>query len=147
MVKVKFKKLHPNAIIPKQATPGSSGFDVCLFNENPRGLSLRPNNVALAKTGLSVEVPKGYEIQVRSRSGMALKESVFVLNSPGTLDSDYRGEIGVILYNLSEDDRAFINGERIAQLVVCQVPEVEIEEVAELSDTERGAGGYGSTGK
>jgi dUTP pyrophosphatase len=109
-------------------------------------LYLNPGNFAAISTGLSVEIPKGYEIQVRPRSGLALKYGVTVLNTPGTIDSDYRGEIKIILINLGNKIFATGNGDRIAQLVVAPVMQARIEEVAELSQTDRGSGGFGHTG-
>jgi dUTP pyrophosphatase len=109
-------------------------------------VTLRPLERGLVKTGLFIELPAGYEAQVRPRSGLALKKGVTVLNSPGTIDADYRGEICVILINLSQDDFVINDGERIAQMVVARHEQAELVEVEELSDTERGAGGFGHTG-
>lgn len=143
---LRVKKLDPKALPPLQKTPGSAGFDVHARLDEP--VVLPPRARVLIKTGIAVAVPEGYEVQVRPRSGLALHEGVTVLNSPGTIDADYRGEVGVILINHSLKFDAVINdGDRIAQLVVQRVPRVELELVEELEDTERGAGGFGSTGK
>jgi len=144
-VTVKFKKLDPRAQMPKQATPGSSGFDLVFVGDGPK--LIMPQKVVLCGTGLAVEVPKGYELQVRPRSGLALKEAITIPNAPGTVDSDYRGPLGVILANLGSEPYQVKPGDRIAQAVICAVPEVSLELVDELSDTERGEGGFGSTGK
>lgn len=144
-MKVKIKKLKAGAELPVQATPGAAGFDVrYLGTEN---VLIMPARAELIPTGLALEIEPGFEVQVRPRSGLARKEFVTVANSPGTIDSDYRGEVGVILHNFGKEPYTVTPGERIAQLVVCAVPEVELEEVEELSTTERGEGGFGSTGK
>ncbi len=133
---------HP---LPKYETAQSAGLDLKAYL--PDGpVSLRPLERGLVKTGLFIELPAGYEAQVRPRSGLALKKGVTVLNSPGTIDADYRGEICVILINLSQDDFVINDGERIAQMVVARHEQAELVEVKELSDTERGAGGFGHTG-
>lgn len=145
-VPFRVKKLDPKARVPVQKHPGDSGFDVHARLEEP--VVLRPQARALIKTGIAVAVPKDYEVQVRPRSGFALKEGVTVLNSPGTIDANFRGEVGVILINHDPKTYAVINdGDRIAQLVVQRVPRVDLELVDELEDTERGTGGFGSTGK
>ena len=141
-VKLGFKKLHPAAKLPKYAHDGDAGMDVCAVESGV----IFPKDRALVKTGLCAEIPHGYEIQVRSRSGLALKQGVFVLNSPGTVDENYRGEIGVILTNLGNSDFKFEQGDRIAQLVLSPVTRAETFEVEEVSETERGSGGFGSTG-
>ena len=156
-MKIKFKKLRDNAAIPKRATEGSSGFDLYYAPDNNKKLQLptemRDNKLtiyagssAVVETGIAAEVPVGYELQVRSRSGLAAKNGVFVLNSPGTVDSDYRGEIKVILHNAGKHHFHIRPGDRIAQLVPMQLPTAIVEVVEELSDTERGDGGFGSTG-
>lgn len=133
---------HP---LPKYETAQSAGLDLKAYlPEGP--VTLRPLERGLVKTGLFIELPAGYEAQVRPRSGLALKKGVTVLNSPGTIDADYRGEICVILINLSQDDFVINDGERIAQMVVARHEQAELVEVKELSDTERGAGGFGHTG-
>ena len=131
--------------LPRYETPLSAGMDVRANLEVP--IVLKPLARALVPTGLFVELPAGYEMQVRPRSGLAAKYGLTVLNAPGTVDADYRGEVKVILANLSADEFVINDGERIAQLVVAQHSQVEWEETDELSDTSRGAGGFGSTGK
>lgn len=133
---------HP---LPAYKTELSAGLDLSAVLEN--SISLKPLERALVKTGLFIELPAGYEAQVRPRSGMALKQGISVLNSPGTIDADYRGEIGVILVNLSNTSVEISNGERIAQLVIAKHETAEWLEVESLELTERGAGGFGSTGK
>lgn len=142
-IRVKLKKLNETATIPFRATPGSNGYD--LFAIEEKKIFIR--QVEVIKTGISLEIPYGYEAQVRSRSGLAMKHQLFVLNSPGTIDSDYRGEIMVLLYNLGMDNYTIYPGDKIAQLTfcACQLPEFDV--VEELSSTERGTGGFGSTGK
>lgn len=132
---------HP---LPSYETLASAGMDLRASIQEP--ISLKPLERALVKTGLFIELPLGYEAQVRPRSGLALKKGITVLNSPGTVDADYRGEIGVILVNLSSETFVVENGERIAQLVIAKHERAEWNEVAALSETERGAGGFGSTG-
>ena len=128
---------------PSYATPGSAGLD--LRADEP--VALRPGQRALIPTGVAIAVPPGYEAQVRPRSGLALRNGVTCLNSPGTIDSDYRGELCVILVNLGQEEVRFGRGERIAQLVVSPVSRAELVEVAELPSTGRGAGGFGHTGR
>jgi dUTP pyrophosphatase len=130
--------------LPKYAHMDDSGLDICAFLEED--LIIKPGERALVQTGIYVAIPDGYELQVRSRSGLALKKGIFVLNSPGTIDAGYRNSIGVILYNSSKDDFTVKNGDRIAQLVLQAVPRVVWQEVESLDDTERGMGGYGSSG-
>jgi dUTP pyrophosphatase len=132
---------HP---LPSYETLASAGMDLRAAIQEP--ISLKPLERALVKTGLFIELPIGFEAQVRPRSGLAIKKGVTVLNSPGTVDADYRGEIGVILVNLSSETFVVENGERIAQLVIAKHERAEWNEVAALSETERGAGGFGSTG-
>lgn len=131
--------------LPRYETALSAGMDVRANLDEP--IVLKPLARALVPTGLFVELPAGYEMQVRPRSGLAAKYGLTVLNAPGTVDADYRGEVKVILANLSADEFVINDGERIAQLVVAQHSQVEWEEADELSDTSRGAGGFGSTGK
>lgn len=131
--------------LPRYETPLSAGMDVRANLDEP--VVLKPLARALIPTGLFVELPAGYEMQVRPRSGLAAKYGLTVLNAPGTIDADYRGEVKVILANLSDQDFTVQDGERIAQLVVAQHSQVEWEPTTELSDTSRGAGGFGSTGK
>ena len=142
-MKLKFKKLNEEAIIPEFKTVGSAGMDIASIEP----VTLEPMQFKIVKTGLAVEIPDGYEIQVRPRSGMACKRGITVINTPGTIDADYRGEIGVGLINLSPIQVLIGHGERIAQLVVNKIEQPEIEIVSELDETERGAGGFGSTGK
>ena len=130
-----------NNPLPSYATPLSAGMDL-RANEY---YSLYPGQRALIKTGLFIELPEGYEAQIRSRSGLAYKHGIMVLNSPGTIDADYRGEIGIILYNSSTEPFEINIGDRIAQMVISRCEQVNWEEVAELSSTERGEGGFGST--
>ena len=144
MTKIQIKKLSNEVITPKYETSGSSGMDIAAYIR--QDIIINPGEKALIPTGFSLSVPQGYEVQIRPRSGLAAKKGVTVLNTPGTIDSDYRGEIKVILINLSKDIFYVKSGERIAQMVVCPVKQVVVEEVNELSDTNRGVGGFGSTG-
>ncbi|MCH2235334.1 MAG: dUTP diphosphatase [Crocinitomicaceae bacterium] len=130
--------------LPKYETPDSAGVD--LRANIDESITLKPLERALVKTGLFMAIPRGYEGQVRPRSGLAYKKGITVLNSPGTIDADYRGELGVILVNLSNEDFVVEDGERIAQLVIAKCEQAEFNEVIELSETQRGAGGFGSTG-
>lgn len=131
--------------LPQYATTASAGVDLRANIE--QDILLKPLERSIVKTGLSIELPVGYEAQVRPRSGLAAKNGITVLNSPGTIDADYRGEIGVILVNLSQEDFIIKNGERIAQLVIAKHEQAEWEEVDALGESERGKGGFGSTGK
>ena len=133
-----------NFALPNYETIASAGMDLRAMLETP--VLLKPLERAIVKTGLFIELPIGYEAQVRPRSGLAAKKGITVLNSPGTIDADYRGEIGVILVNLSADDFTIENGERIAQLIIAKHERAEWNLVEELSETSRGAGGFGSTG-
>ena len=144
MTKIQIKKLSNSVSTPKYETSGSSGMDIAAHIEN--NIIINPGEKALVSTGLSVAIPKGYEIQIRPRSGLAAKKSITVLNTPGTIDADYRGEIKVILINLGNEKFVIENGERIAQMVVCPVVQANLEEVKELSGTERSSSGFGSTG-
>ena len=131
--------------LPQYATALSAGMDIKAFL--PEGsITLKPLQRTLIKTGLYIELPEGYEAQMRPRSGLALKKGITVLNTPGTIDADYRGEIGVILVNLSDQDFVVEDGERICQMVVAPYTRVEWEECETLEDSERGAGGFGHTG-
>lgn len=130
--------------LPAYETSSSAGMDVRANIDSP--IVLKTMSRALIPTGLFIEIPHGFECQVRPRSGLALKRGVSVLNTPGTIDADYRGEVGVILFNMSEEDFTVENGERIAQLVFAPVLQVEWDESETLTETERGAGGFGSTG-
>ena len=133
-----------NNILPKYETELSAGMDVRAFIKTP--INLKPLERRLIKTGLYAQLEKGYEIQVRPRSGLALKKGITVLNSPGTIDADYRGEIGVILINLSSENFLITSGDRIAQIVISKHEQVEIKEVKIIDQTERGKKGFGSTG-
>ena len=141
-ITLQFKKLHENVIIPQFATAESAGFDFHALES----CVLKANSHALIRTGLCMQIDKGYEIQVRSRSGLALKHKIMVLNSPGTIDSDYRGELQIILANFSTQNFVINAGDRIAQGVVNALPQVNIIEVAEVNETERNTNGFGSTG-
>ena len=140
---LRFRKVHPAAVLPAYAHPSDAGMDV----RSVADLTIRPGSRALVPTGLVVLLPPGYEAQVRPRSGLALKGGVTVLNAPGTIDAGYRGEIGVILVNLGEADFQVAKGDKIAQLVIAPVTRPEIVETTEVDETDRGAGGFGSTGK
>jgi len=139
-----FKKLNDKATLPQYQTEGSAGFDLHACIE--KSITIKPNEVALISTGLSSEFTNQYELQIRSRSGLALKNQIIVLNAPGTIDSDYRGEIKIILYNLSKQDFIVKCGDRIAQGIFCPIVKAHITEVSNLEETTRGEGGFGSTG-
>jgi len=134
-----------NNPLPKYATIQSAGMDLCAFI--PEDIELKPLGRALISTGIYIALEEGTEAQIRPRSGMAYKEGVTVLNSPGTIDADYRGEVKVLLVNLSDKPVAISSGDRIAQMVIASYEKAELTEVSNLSDTERGDGGFGSTGK
>lgn len=140
---VKVKILNPDAIIPKYQTEEAAGFDLHSVEEK----IIKAGERDVIKTGLAVALPKGYELQVRPRSGLALKNGITVLNTPGTVDSDYRGELMVILLNTSKEDFVIKKGERIAQAVIKEILQADFAVVDELDSTERGTGGFGSTGK
>ena len=142
-VKVKVVNKSHNDL-PAYSTKDSAGMDLRASLDEP--LELKPMQRALIPTGIYIELPEGYECQIRPRSGLALKHGVTVLNTPGTIDADYRGEIGVILINLSDTPFVVNDGERIAQMIVAKYEQVEFLEVEHLDETERGAGGYGHTG-
>ena len=143
-VTVRVRRLTPDLPLPHLASPGSAGFDLVAALEEPRELA--PGERTLVPTGLRLEIPSGFEGQVRPRSGLALRYGLTVLNSPGTIDSDYRGEVGVILVNLGSEPISLERGDRIAQLVIARVEAVVFEEVELVSETSRGSGGFGSTG-
>ena len=145
MIKVLVKKLNPKAELPKYKTEGSSGMDLMALIENP--ITIKPQNSALIPTGLSIAIPEDTEVQIRPRSGLAAKLSISVLNTPGTIDSDYRGEIKIILFNHGKEEFTVNNNDRIAQMILMPVLKAEFEEVEELPKTIRGSGGFGSTGK
>jgi dUTP pyrophosphatase len=142
-VNVGFTALHPNAKVPVYSSDEAAGADLCACI--PHRVDLLPGHRALVMTGIAIQLPKGFEAQVRSRSGLAIKQGLCVLNAPGTIDSDYRGEIGVILYNAGQQPVDIFNGDRIAQLVVAPVFRARFVG-QQLNETKRGAGGFGSTG-
>ena len=139
---LRFKKVHPDAVLPSYAHPSDAGMDV----RSVENLVLAPGKRALVHTGLAMLLPPLYEAQVRPRSGLALKHGVTVLNTPGTIDSGYRGEVCVILVNLGEEDFRVCKGDKIAQIVIAPVTQPETVETDVLDETDRGAGGFGSTG-
>lgn len=144
MVSVKFK-VNEGAILPEYKTSGAAGADVCAFlPEGP--VTIKKGSYAMIPTGLFCEIPDGYEIQVRPRSGLAFKNGITVLNTPGTIDSDYRGELRILLVNLGNQDFVINDKERIAQIIVSPVLQAKFEAVKDLSSTERGTSGFGSTG-
>ena len=145
MIKVLVKKLNPKAELPKYKTEGSSGMDLMALIEN--SITIKSQNSALIPTGLSIAIPKDMEVQIRPRSGLAAKSNISVLNTPGTIDSDYRGEIKIILFNHGKEEFTVNYNDRIAQMVLMPVLKAEFKEVEELPKTVRGSGGFGSTGK
>ena len=145
MVKVLIKKLNPSVQLPSYKTNGASGMDLMAFIEKP--ISLEPGKSCLVPTGLSVAFPEEYEIQIRPRSGLAAKNNVSVLNTPGTIDSDYRGELKIILFNHSSENFIINNNDGGAQMVLTPIIKMELEEIDELPGSVRGKGGFGSTGK
>ena len=145
MVKVLIKKLNSRVQIPNYKTDGSSGMDLMAFIKN--SIIIKPQESALIPTGISIAIPENTEVQVRPRSGLAAKSSISVLNTPGTIDSDYRGEIKIILFNHSKDEFIVNNNDRIAQMILMPVLKAKFEEVKDLPKTLRGSGGFGSTGK
>ena len=136
---------HSHHPLPQYSTPLSAGLDLRAYVLSP--LTLKPMQRVLVPTGLHIALPEGYEAQIRPRSGLALKNGITVLNTPGTIDADYRGEIGVILINLSDTDFTINDGDRICQMVIACHEQAEWQEVVELSETTRGSGGFGHTGK
>ena len=145
MVKVFIKKLNPSVQLPSYKTSGASGMDLMAFIEKP--IELKPGKSCLVPTGLSVAFSKEYEIQIRPRSGLAAKKNISVLNTPGTIDSDYRGELKIILFNHGSENFMINNNDRIAQMVLTPIVKMELEETHELPQSIRGKGGFGSTGK
>ena len=145
MVKVLIKKLNPSVQLPSYKSNGASGMDLMAFTEKP--INLEPGKSCLIPTGLSVAFPKEYEIQIRPRSGLAAKNNISVLNTPGTIDSDYRGELKVILFNHGNKDFIVNNNDRVAQMVLTPIIKIELEETNELPKSIRDEGGFGSTGK
>ena len=145
MVKVLIKKLDPSVIIPTYKTKGASGMDLMAFIKQP--VKIAPKSSCLVPTGISVAFSEEYEIQIRPRSGLAAKNNISVLNTPGTIDSDYRGEIKVILFNHGNNEFVINNKDRIAQMILTPIHKMDLEEVKNLPDSVRGKGGFGSTGK
>ena len=145
MVKVLIKKLDPAVETPVYKTTGSSGMNLMAFIKQP--IKLDPKSSCLVPTGLSVAFSEGYEIQIRPRSGLAVKNNISVLNTPGTIDSDYRGEIKIILFNHGSSEFVINNKDRVAQMILMPIHKMDLEEVKNLPDTLRGKGGFGSTGK
>ena len=143
-IKIKIVNTSANSL-PQYATKGSSGMDIRASLDIP--VTLQPLERTLIPTGLFVEVPDGYEIQIRPRSGLAIKQGITCLNSPGTIDSDYRGEIKIILINLSSEEQVINEGDRIAQMIIQKTERAEFEQVEFLNETERATGGFGHTGK
>ena len=144
MTEVLIKRLSKNIELPKYETNGSSGMDLSANIE--KQIKIEPGKTSIIPTGISVSIPKNFEIQIRSRSGLAAKSQISVLNSPGTIDADYRGELKVILINLGNKTYEVERGARIAQMVLCPIVKARLKEVNNLDDTDRGAGGFGSTG-
>ncbi|MEI0476510.1 dUTP diphosphatase [Brachyspira pulli] len=144
MLKIKIINKSNNPL-PKYQTPGSSGLDLHANLDAP--ITLNKNDIVLVPTGLFIEIPEGYEAQIRSRSSLALKNGIFCLNSPATIDSDYRGELKIILASLTDKPFTINNGDRIAQMVFAKVEKIDFEEVDSISNTQRGEGGFGSTNK
>ena len=145
MIKVLIKKLNPSVQLPSYKTSGSSGMDLMACIDKP--INLQPGRSCLVSTGLSVAFPEGYEIQIRPRAGLAAKNSISVLNTPGTIDSDYRGELKIILFNHGNENFLIENNDRVAQMILAPTIKMELEETKELPDSIRGEGGFGSTGK
>ena len=145
MIKVLVKKLKPSVKLPSYKTNGASGMDLMAYID--KSIELKPGESCLVPTGLSVAFPEEYEIQIRPRSGLAAKNNISVLNTPGTIDSDYRGEIKVILFNHGNKNFKINNNDRIAQMILTPVIKMDLEETNELPDSIRGEGGFGSTGK
>ncbi len=143
-INLKIQKLDSNVTLPSYQTDGAAGMDLCAFLKEP--VTLEPLERKLIPTGLKIELPQGYEAQVRPRSGMAIKHGITLVNCVGTIDEDYRGELCVPVINLSNEEFTVLNGDRIAQMVISPVTKADIEVVEELSDTQRGEGGFGSTG-
>ena len=145
MVKILVKKFDKNIKLPTYKTSGSSGMDLVAYIKNK--IIIDPGKTVMIPTGIAVAIPKNYEIQIRPRSGLAAKKGISVLNTPGTVDSDYRGEIIIILINLSKKSFVVKSGDRVAQMILCPVAKGKLQEVKNLPKTVRGKGGFGSTGK
>ena len=145
MVKILVKKFDKDIKLPSYKTSGSSGMDLVAHIKNK--INIKPGRRAIIPTGTAIAIPKNYEIQIRPRSGLAIKKGISVLNSPGTVDSDYRGEIKIVLINLSKKSFIVKSGDRIAQMILCPIAKVKFKEVKILPGTVRGKAGFGSTGK
>ena len=145
MVRVLIKKLNPSVQLPSYKTNGASGMDLMAFIEKP--INLEPGKSCLVPTGLSLAFPEEYEIQIRPRSGLAAKNNITVLNTPGTIDSDYRGELKIILFNHGNENFLININDRVAQMILTPIIKMELHETEELPETVRGEGGFGSTGK
>jgi len=145
MVKLLIKKLNKEVIVPEYKTKDSSGMDLMASISND--IYIKPGEKAIIPTGIAISIPTGYEIQIRPRSGLAAKKNITILNTPGTIDADYRGEIKIISINFGKEEFKINPNDRIAQMVLCPVIKAELEVVQELQDTKRGEGGFGSTGK
>jgi dUTP pyrophosphatase len=145
MARVLIKKLNPNVELPIYKTSGASGMDLKAFIKEP--IKITPNSSYLVPTGLSIAFSENYEVQIRPRSGLAAKNSITVLNTPGTIDSDYRGEIKIIIFNHGKEDFVINNKDRVAQMILTPVIKMQLQETDNLPDTLRGEGGFGSTGK
>jgi len=144
MTEILIKRLSKEVSLPKYETNGSSGMDLAANID--ANINIDPGKTAIIPTGLALSIPKGFEVQIRPRSGLAAKQKITVLNTPGTIDADYRGEIKVILINLGHEPFEVEKGLRIAQMVVCPIVQAQLKEVDDLNETERGKGGFGSTG-
>lgn len=144
MVDILIKKKSKSITLPKYESRGASGVDISAHIQ--KSITIKPNSKAIIPTGLFLSIPDGYEIQIRPRSGLAAKKSISILNTPGTIDSDYRGEIKVILINLGNKEFVIEKGNRIAQMVLCPIAKIEFKEVEDFKETKRGAKGFGSTG-
>ena len=145
MVKILVKKFDKDIKLPAYKTSGSSGMDIMAYTKNK--ITISAGKTAMIPTGIAVAIPKNYEIQIRPRSGLAAKKNISVLNTPGTIDSDYRGEIKIILINLGKRSFVVKSGDRVAQMVLCPIAKGKLQEVRKLPKTVRGKGGFGSTGK
>ena len=145
MVKILVKKIYKNIKLPAYKTSGSSGMDLLAYIK--KKITINPNKTAIVPTGIALAIPKNYEIQIRPRSGLAAKKGISVLNTPGTIDSDYRGEIKIILINLGKKSFVIISGDRVAQMILSPVVKAKLREVKKLPKTVRGKKGFGSTGK
>ena len=145
MVKILVKKFDKNIKLPTYETSGSSGMDLVAYIKNK--ITIKPGKTAMISTGIAVAIPKNYEMQIRPRSGLAAKKGISVLNTPGTVDSDYRGEIKIILINLSKKSFVIKSGDRVAQMILCPVIKAKLKEIQNLPKTMRGGKGFGSTGE